>query len=114
MCPNLNYAQNLAQIMIYFFRLIFQIKTILINQHLIIQWQANKNIFAVCKKYIYFGCLLNWEQCINELFKNSEWLEAFKLGLDIYHGENKVLDGIPVNVKKRKENVKRILKGLIL
>ena len=73
-----------------------------------------KNILAVCKKYIYFGCLLNWEQCINELFKNSEWLEAFKLGLDIYHGENKVLDGIPVNVKERKENVKRILKGLIL
>ena len=73
-----------------------------------------KNIFAVCKNYIYFGCLLNWAQCINELFKNSEWLEAFKLGIDIYHGENKVLDGIPINVKERKENVKRILKGLIL
>ena len=73
-----------------------------------------KNIFAVCKKYIYFGCLLSWEQCINELFRNSEWLEAFKLGIDIYHGENKVLDAIPINVEERKENVKRILKGLIL
>ena len=74
----------------------------------------NKNIFAVCKKYIYIGCLLNWEQCINELFKNLEWLNAFKLGIEIYHGDNKVLDGIPLNVKERKENIKRVLKGLIL
>ena len=75
----------------------------------------DKNIFAVCKKNIYVGCLLNWEQCINELFnKNSEWLEAFKLGIDIYHGDNKVLEGIPLSVKERKENIKRILKGLIL
>lgn len=73
-----------------------------------------KNIFAVCKKNIYLGCLLNWEQCINELFKNSEWLNAFKLGIDIYHGKNKVLDGVPVNVKDRKENVTKTLKGLIL
>ena len=74
----------------------------------------NKNIFVVCKKYIYIGCLLNWEQCINELFKNSEWLNAFKLGIDIYHGDNKILDGIHLNVKERKENIKRVLKGLIL
>ena len=73
-----------------------------------------KIIFAVCKKYIYLGCLLNWEQCINELFKNSEWLEAFKLGIDIYHGDYKFLDGIPMNIKERKDNVKKILKGLIL
>ena len=73
-----------------------------------------KTIIAVSNKNIFFGCLLNWEQCINELFKNSEWLEAFKLGIDIYHGDNKILDGIPMNVKERKENVKRVLKGLIL
>jgi hypothetical protein len=77
-------------------------------------FSQEKNIFAVCKKNIYLGCLLNWEQCINELFKNSEWLNAFKLGIDIYHGKNKVLDGVPINVKDRKENVKKILKGLIL
>ena len=77
-------------------------------------FSQEKNIFAVCKKNIYLGCLLNWEQCINELFKNSEWLNAFKLGIDIYHGKNKVLDGVPINVKDRKEIVKKILKGLIL
>ena len=67
----------------------------------------DKNIFAVCKKNIYVGCLLNWEQCINELFKNSEWLEAFKLGIDIYHGDNKVLEGIPLSVKERKDKIKK-------
>ena len=77
-------------------------------------FSQNKVIFAACKKNIYLGCLLNWEQCINELFKNSEWLEAFRLGIDIYHGENKIMDGIPMNIKERKEKVKRILKGLIL
>ena len=73
-----------------------------------------KNIFVVCNKYIYYARLLNWEQCINELFKNSKWFEAFKLGIEIYHGENKVLDSIPMNVKERKENVKRIIKDIIL
>ena len=73
-----------------------------------------KNIFAVCKKNIYLGCLLNWEQCIEELFKNLEWLNAFKLGIDIYHGKNKILYGIPEDKKNRKEKVKKILKGLIL
>ena len=74
----------------------------------------DKNIFAVCKKNIYVGCLLNWEQCINELFKNSEWLEAFQLGIDIYHGDNRVLEGIPLSIKERKDNIKSTLKGLIL
>ena len=74
----------------------------------------DKNIFAVCKKYIYVGSLLNWDQCINELFKNSEWLEAFKLGIDVYHGDNRVLEGIPMDVKERKYEIKRVLKGLIL
>ena len=34
--------------------------------------------------------------------------------INIYHGYNKVLDGIPIKVKERKDNVKRVLKGLIL
>ena len=74
----------------------------------------DKSFFIACKRYIYIGVLLNWEQCINELFKSSKKLEAFKLCINIYHGNNKILDGIPIKVKDRKENVKRVLKGLIL
>ena len=74
----------------------------------------DKSLFVACKRYIYLGVLLNWEQCINELFKNSKKLEAFKLCIDIYHGKNKVLDGIPIKVVERKNSVKRVLKGLIL
>ena len=74
----------------------------------------NKSFFIACKRYIYIGELLNWEQCVNELFKGSNKLESFKLCINIYHGNNKVLDGIPMKVTERKDNVKRVLKGLIL
>ena len=75
----------------------------------------DKSFFIACKHYIYLGVLLNWEQCVNELYKNSkDKLEAFNLCINIYHGNNKILDGIPIKVKERKDNVKRVLKGLIL
>ena len=74
----------------------------------------DKSFFIACKKYIYIGMLLNWEQCVNELFKNSNKFDSFKLCINIYHGNNKVLDGIPIKVKERKDNVKKVLKGLIL
>ena len=74
----------------------------------------DKSFFIACKRYIYLGVLLNWEQCVNELYKNSNKLDAFKLCINIYHGNNKILDGIPIKVKDRKDNVKRVLKGLIL
>ena len=74
----------------------------------------DKSFFIACKRYIYLGVLLNWEQCVNDLFKNSKRLESFQLCINIYHGYNKVLDGIPIKVKERKDNVKRVLKGLIL
>ena len=74
----------------------------------------DKSFFIACKRYIYIGELLNWEQCVNELFKGQSKLESFKLCINIYHGYNKVLDGIPIKVKERKDNVKRVLKGLIL
>ena len=74
----------------------------------------DKSFFIACKKYIYIGMLLNWEQCVNELFKNSNKFDSFKLCINIYHGNNKILDGIPIKMKERKDNVKRLLKGLIL
>ena len=75
----------------------------------------DKSFFIACKHYIYLGVLLNWEQCVNELYKNSkDKLEAFNLCINIYHGNNKILDGIPIKAKERKDNVKRVLKGLIL
>ena len=75
----------------------------------------DKSFFIACKHYIYLGFLLNWEQCVNELYKSSkDKLEAFNLCINIYHGNNKILDGIPIKVKERKDNVKRVLKGLIL
>ena len=73
----------------------------------------DKSFFIACKKYIYIGMLLNWEQCVNELFKNSNKFDSFKLCINIYHGNNKILDGIPIKVKERKDNVKRLLKGLL-
>ena len=73
----------------------------------------NRVIYIPCNKNFYLGCLLNWEQCINELYKNKDWMDALKLGLDIYHGKNKSLPDIPINEKIRQEKTKNLLKGIL-
>ena len=54
-------------------------------------------LYVLGKRTFYFGKLLNWEQCINSLSQDGEWLDALTLGLDIYHGRNLTLADIPID-----------------
>lgn len=73
----------------------------------------SKNIFLLAKKDFYHGKLLNWEQCLNNLQQNAEWMDALTLGLDIYHGRTTALADIPIEEYIRKTKVGHVLKNLI-
>ena len=73
-----------------------------------------KTLYILGKKTFYLGKLLNWEQCISNLQQEGEWMDLLTLGLDIYHGRNITLAGIPIDENERKKNVASILKGAIM
>ena len=73
-----------------------------------------KTLYVLGKKTFYLGKLLNWEQCISNLQQEGEWMDLLSLGLDIYHGRNITLAGIPIDDNERKKNVASILKGAIM
>lgn len=73
-----------------------------------------KSIYVLGKTKFNQLKLLNWEQCLNELFKNkSEWNDALSLGLDIYHGRSNALADIPTDKYIREVKVGSELKHLL-
>lgn len=72
-----------------------------------------KNIFVLGRDKFHHLKLLNWEQYLIELSNNSDWEEAFCLGLDIYYGRNNALADIPSDLKVREIKVKTELEHLI-
>ena len=73
-----------------------------------------KTLYVLSSKIFYYGKLLNWEQCLNNLQQKGEWMDILVLGLDIYHGKNITLADIPIDEEGRKVRVSYILKACIL
>ena len=81
------------------------------NNFIINQW---KTLYILTKKNFLFGKILNWEQSINNLREQGEWMEALSLGVDIYLGKNITFSDIPIDENGRKLKVGSSLKGMIL
>ena len=73
-----------------------------------------KTLYLLSSKSFYYGKLLNWEQCLNNLQQKGEWMDILVLGLDIFNGQNITLADIPIDEKERKVRVSYILKASIL
>ncbi|MCQ2817477.1 MAG: hypothetical protein MJ252_09460, partial [archaeon] len=74
----------------------------------------NNKLFFLGKNSFYYADLLPWNKILIELSQSSEWLSAFCLGLDLYHGRKISLPELPIEEKKRKEEVAKCLRTLIL
>ena len=70
---------------------------------------VDKHIYLCSKNSFYLIRFLNWEQCINKLIENLEWMNALSLGLDIYSGKTVALADIPQDEGLRKATVGRYL-----
>ena len=71
------------------------------------------SLYILTKKNFAYGKLLNWEQSINNLTNEGEWIEGLTLGVDIYNGKNISFPDIPIDENERKNKVGNTLKGII-
>ena len=78
----------------------------------------NNNIYILGEDELEYGKIYNWEECLNKLKNNSEWIYAFVFGLKLYKGEYISYSGVPIDEKKRKEKIgekmRQILKEYII
>ena len=73
----------------------------------------NDNIYILGEDELEYGKIYNWEECLNKLRNNSEWIYAFNFGLKLYKGEYISYSGVPIDDKNRKEKVSEKLKEIL-
>ena len=61
----------------------------------------NKRIFLLSKNGFYLGKVLNFEECLENLVKENNWLGAMCLGIDIYQGNITSFPDVPINIEER-------------
>ncbi|OMJ77406.1 hypothetical protein SteCoe_23007 [Stentor coeruleus] len=67
------------------------------------------SVFILGNKQLHKGRLLSWKECILELSKNGDWIQALSLGIDFYHGKGCKLYAIPHN----KQELKSTFEGVV-
>lgn len=55
----------------------------------------NRVIYLLGNKEFHKGQLMNWKECLDELTRKNEWLDALALALNLYLGKGKKLYGVP-------------------
>jgi len=73
----------------------------------------NKNIYILGEKYLEYGEIYSFEECVNNLMNDSERINALIFGLKVYEGEYISFSGVPIDGKKRKEIIGEKMKKII-
>ena len=77
-------------------------------------YSNNKNIYILGENELEYGEIYSWEECVNKLKNDSEWINALIFGLKIFKGEEYIsYSGVPIDAKKRKEEVGEKMKKII-
>ena len=80
----------------------------------IVQNFISNNIAVLTDDNLYIIYSINYEDYLNQLQKNKNWIELFILGIDIYKGIITCYKGIPQNSEERKKKLRECLQKLIL
>ena len=73
----------------------------------------NKNIYILGEKYLEYGEIYSFEECVNKLMNDSEQMNALIFGLKVYEGEYISFSGVPIDGKKRKEKIREKMRKII-
>ena len=69
---------------------------------------ANENnIYILGQNDIQLGKLFSWEECVDKIKNDSEWMNALIFGLKLFTGEKEYISFplVPIDDKKRKETI---------
>ena len=61
----------------------------------------NKTIFLLSKNGFFIGKVLSFQDCIDNLIKENNWLGAMCLGIDIFQGNITSFPDVPIDKKER-------------
>ena len=73
----------------------------------------NNNIYILGENELEYGEIYTWEDCVNILKNDSEWINALIFGLKVYKGEYISYSGVPIDEKKRKEKIREKMRHII-
>ena len=76
-------------------------------------YSNNNNIYILGEGELEYGQIYSWEECVNNLKNDSEWINALIFGLKLYQGEYISYSGVPIDEKKRKEIVSEKMRQII-
>ena len=65
------------------------------------------NIYILGQNDIQLGKLFSWEECVNKLKDDSEWMNGLIFGLKLFKGEKEFISfpEVPIDDKRRKETI---------
>ena len=69
---------------------------------------ANENnVYIIGQNDIQLGKLFSWEECVDKLKNDSEWMNALIFGLKLFKGEKEFISFplVPIDDKRRKEEI---------
>ena len=75
----------------------------------------DSNLYILGKNNLELGKIYSWEECIDRLKNDFEWINAFVFGVKLFKGEREFIPfpEVPIDTKKRKEAIKDKMSGLI-
>ena len=72
-----------------------------------------RNVYMLGNEQFHIGKLLNWQECLDTLMKKGEWLEAFSLGLDLFHGKDIKLLDVPTDKNAIKSIIIKVVQEYV-
>lgn len=66
-------------------------------------------IFILGNKQLHKGRVINWKECILELSKNGDWIEALSISMDFYQGKGCKAYNLPHNKQDFKETFESVV-----
>ena len=73
------------------------------------------NIYILGENDLQFGKIYTWEECVNKLKDDSDWINAFIFGIKVFKGEREYItfSEVPIDINKRKEKISNKLQKVI-
>lgn len=73
----------------------------------------NRSIYILGNTTFHRGKLLNWQECLDHMMRNGDWLQALCHGIDFYLGEGKKLHGVPQNKDVLRNTLELVVKDYV-
>ena len=76
-------------------------------------YSNDNNIYILGEHELEYGEIYSYEECIDKLKDDLEWINCLIFGLKLYQGEYISFSGVPIDEKKRREKIGEKMRQII-